>query len=172
MTVLLLMLAVQAPVLQQDGLRFKDLNKNGTLDAYEDSRLTPERRARDLVARMTLEEKAGVMMHGTARTGGPTGGVGLGQAYDTAANRALIDSVKVNSMITRLASDPATLAAQHNALQRIAENTRLGIPLTISTDPRHHFQFVVGATTQSNRFSQWPEALGFDCVVAPTTNWK
>ena len=164
MTVLLLMLAVQAPVLQQDGLRFKDLNKNGTLDAYEDSRLTPERRARDLVARMTLEEKAGVMMHGTARTGGPTGGVGLGQAYDTAANRALIDSVKVNSMITRLASDPATLAAQHNALQRIAENTRLGIPLTISTDPRHHFQFVVGATTQSNRFSQWPEALGFAAI--------
>jgi beta-glucosidase len=164
MTVLLLILAVQAPVLQQDGLRFKDLNKNGTLDRYEDWRLTPERRARDLVARMTLAEKAGVMMHGTARTGGPTGGVGFGQAYDTAANRALIDSVKVTSMITRLASDPATLAAQHNALQRIAEHTRLGIPLTISTDPRHHFQFVVGATTQANRFSQWPEALGFAAI--------
>ncbi len=164
MTVLLLILAVQAPALQQDGLRFKDLNKNGTLDAYEDWRLTPERRARDLVARMTLAEKAGVMMHGTARTGGPTGGVGMGQAYDTVANRALIDSVKVTSLITRLAGDPATLAAQHNALQRIAENTRLGIPLTISTDPRNHFQFVVGATTQSNRFSQWPEALGFAAI--------
>ena len=164
MIALLFVLAVQAPVLQQDGFRYRDLNKNGTLDAYEDSRLTPERRARDLVARMTLAEKAGVMMHGTARTGGPTGAVGLGQAYDTAANRALIDSVKVNSMITRLASDPATLAAQHNALQRIAENARLGIPLTISTDPRHHFQFVVGATTQTNRFSQWPEALGFAAI--------
>jgi beta-glucosidase len=161
---LLLILAVQAPVLQLDGQRFKDLNRNGTLDRYEDWRLTPEQRARDLVARMTLEEKAGVMMHGTARTGGPTGGVGFGQAYDTVANRALIDSVKVNSMITRLAGEPATLAAQNNALQRIAENTRLGIPLTISTDPRNHFQFVVGATTQANRFSQWPEALGLAAI--------
>ena len=164
MNALLLVLAVQAPVLQQDGLRFRDLNKNGTLDAYEDSRLTPERRARDLVARMTLEEKAGVMMHGTARTTGPTGGIGFGGQYDTAANRALIDSVKVNSMITRLAGDPAMLAEQHNALQRIAENTRLGIPLTVTTDPRNHFQFVVGATTQANRFSQWPEALGFAAI--------
>jgi len=164
MNALLLVLAVQAPVLQLDGQRFRDLNRNGTLDRYEDWRLTPEQRARDLVGRMTLEEKAGVMMHGTARTTGPTGGVGFGGQYDTAANRALIDSGKVNSMITRLAGDPAMLAAQHNALQRIAENTRLGIPLTISTDPRHHFQFVVGATTQVNRFSQWPEALGFAAI--------
>jgi beta-glucosidase len=67
-------------------------------------------------------------------------------------------------MITRLSADPATLAAQHNALQRIAENTRLGIPLTISTDPRHHFQFVVGATSQAGGFSQWPEALGFGAL--------
>ena len=134
------------------------------LDPYEDRRLTPDQRARDLVARMTLEEKAGVMMHGTARTAGPMGAVGFGPQYDSAANRALIDSVKVNSMITRLAGDPATLATQNNALQRIAENTRLGIPLTISTDPRHHFQFVAGATTQNNRFSQWPEALGFGAI--------
>ena len=164
MNALLFILAVQAPVLHLDGQRFKDLNRNGTLDRYEDWRLTPEQRARDLVARMTLEEKAGVMMHGTARSGGPTGGVGFGAQYDTAANRKLIDSVKVNSMITRLQGDPATIATQNNALQQIAENTRLGIPLTISTDPRNHFQFIVGATTQTNGFSQWPEALGFAAV--------
>jgi len=161
---LLLILAVQAPVLQLDGQRFRDLNRSGTLDPYEDWRLTPEQRARDLVGRMTLEEKAGVMMHGTARTGGPTGGVGFGAQYDTAANRRLIDSAKVNSMITRLQGAPATIATQNNALQQIAENTRLGIPLTISTDPRNHFQFIVGATTQTNGFSQWPEALGFAAV--------
>jgi beta-glucosidase len=160
MNALLLLLALQAPILQQDGVRFRDLNRNGVLDPYEDARLSPADRARDLVARMTLEEKAGVMLHGTARSGGPMGGVGMGAHYDSAANRALIDSVKVNSLITRLAADPAMLAAQNNALQAIAENTRLGIPLTISTDPRHHFQFVQGASVPSNRFSQWPEALG------------
>ena len=160
----LLALALQAPVLQQDGLRFKDLNRNGTLDAYEDWRLSPERRARDLVARMTLEEKAGTMMHGTARTYGPRSEAGIGGAYDTAANRALIDSIHVTSMITRLSGDPASLAAQDNALQAIAERGRLGIPITISTDPRHHFQYVFGATGHPSGFSQWPEPLGLAAV--------
>src|SRR4051812_15814268 len=150
-----------APIVQVDGLRFRDLNRNGALDAYEDWRLTPNARARDLVARMTLEEKAGAMMHGTARSGGPMATAGVGSAYDTAAARALIDSIKVSSMITRLGGDPVTLAEQHTLLQSIAERTRLGIPITISTDPRHHFQYVLGASVTAGRFSQWPETLGF-----------
>ena len=164
MNLLAILLLVQAPVIQQDGRQFRDLNKNGVLDPYEDWRLTPDQRARDLVARMTLEEKAGTMMHGTVRSTGPSGGVGMGAAYDTAANRRLIDSAKVTNLITRLTADPATIAAQNNLLQRIAENTRLGIPLTISTDPRNHFQNVVGASVQTNRFSQWPEAPGFAAI--------
>src|SRR5215212_9183951 len=60
-----------APVLEQRGLRFRDLNRNGRIDPYEDWRLPPAARARDLVAQMTLEEKAGAMMHGTARATGP-----------------------------------------------------------------------------------------------------
>src|SRR6185503_14098287 len=112
-------------IVSVDGFRFRDLNRNGTLDPYEDSRLTPEARARDLVSRMTLEEKAGAMMHGTARSAGPMGRVGIGTGYDTAASRELIDGAKVTSMITRLRGDPAHLAAEHNALQAIAEGTRL-----------------------------------------------
>lgn len=164
MNLLAILLLVQAPVIQQDGRQFRDLNKNGVLDPYEDWRLTPDQRARDLVARMTLEEKAGTMMHGTVRSTGAQGTAGMGGTFDTAANRALIDSVKVTNLITRQSADPAAIAARNNALQRIAENTRLGIPLTISTDPRNHFQNVVGATVQTNRFSQWPEALGFGAL--------
>ena len=156
--------ARSAPIVQRDGLRFRDLNRNGTVEPYEDWRLTPAARARDLVARMTLEEKAGAMMHGTARTGGPMGTAGVGAAYDTAANRALIGGAKVNSMITRLGGAPATLAAQNDALQEIAEGTRLGIPVTISTDPRHHFQYVLGASVTAGQFSQWPEALGLAAI--------
>jgi len=153
-----------APVLEQGGLRFRDLNRNGVIDPYEDWRLAPGERARDLVSRMTLEEKAGTMMHGTARSGGAMGGIGAGTTYDTAANRVLIDSARVTSMITRLRGDPATLASQHNALQAIAERTRLGIPLTISTDPRNHFQYVIGASVTPGQFSQWPETLGFAAI--------
>jgi beta-glucosidase len=153
-----------APILDRDGLRFRDLNRSGALDPYEDWRLAPGRRARDLVARMTLEEKAGTMMHGTARSVGPMGSAGVGTAYDTAANRALVDSAKVTSMITRLGGEPAALAAASNVLQEIAERTRLGIPVTISTDPRHHFQYVIGASVTAGQFSQWPEALGLAAI--------
>ena len=150
-----------APVLEQGGLRFKDLNRSGAVDPYEDWRLTPDARARDLVGRMTPEEKAGTMMHGTARGAGPMAMAGVGTSYDTAANRALIDTAKVTSMITRLGGPPAALAAQNNVLQEIAERTRLGIPVTVSTDPRHHFQYVLGASATEGQFSQWPETLGF-----------
>ncbi|HEU4721491.1 MAG TPA: glycoside hydrolase family 3 N-terminal domain-containing protein [Gemmatimonadaceae bacterium] len=150
------------PVIEQRGRRFRDLDRNGRLDPYEDWRLTPAARARDLVSKMTLEEKAGAMMHGTARaTGGPMGAAGVGTAYDSAAMRRMIADVKVNSMITRMGGAPAALATQSNVLQEIAEGTRLGIPVTISTDPRHHFQYVLGASVTAGRFSQWPEALGF-----------
>ncbi|HEX9107855.1 MAG TPA: glycoside hydrolase family 3 N-terminal domain-containing protein [Longimicrobiales bacterium] len=149
------------PIIEQGGLRFRDLDRNGKLDRYEDWRLTPAARARDLVARMTLEEKAGAMMHGTARTGGANGSVGFGAtAYDTAANRGLIDSLKVTSMITRLQGDAATLASQDNLLQGMAERGRLGIPLLISTDPRNHAQNVAGISSGTAVFSQWPEAPG------------
>jgi beta-glucosidase len=149
------------PIITHDRLRFKDLDHNGMIEVYEDWRRTPEDRAHDLVGRLTLEEKAGLMMHGTARSVGPMGIAGVGTEYDLGATRALIDSAKVNSFITRLGGTPTELARQNNALQEIAESTRLGIPLTISTDPRHHFQYVLGASVQSGRFSQWPEPLGF-----------
>ena len=151
----------RVPIIEQDGLRFRDLDRNGALDPYEDWRLAADARARDLASRMTLEEKAGTMMHGTARSAGPLGMAGVGVQYDSAANRALIDGAKVTSMITRLGGPPALLAAASNALQQIAEGSRLGIPVTISTDPRNHFQFVLGASVTAGQFSQWPETLGF-----------
>jgi beta-glucosidase len=153
-----------APVLETDGLRFRDLDRNGTLEPYEDWRLAPARRADDLVSRMTLEEKAGVLMHGTARTAGAFGGMGPGTRYDTAANRALIADAKVNSLITRLGGAPADQATENNKLQELAESTRLGIPVTVSSDPRNHFQELLGASAGAGRFSQWPETLGFAAV--------
>lgn len=149
-----------APVLQVGGLRFRDLNRSGALDPYEDWRLTPDARARDLAARMTLEEKAGTMMHGTARSVGFMAAAGAGAAYDTAALRVTVDSLHVTSLITRLSAPAAELAEQNNRLQAVAERGRLGVPVTVSTDPRHHFQYVLGATASGGGFSQWPEPLG------------
>ncbi len=52
-----------APLLTQNGLTFRDLNKNGRLDPYEDPRRPIEERIADLLSQMTLEEKAGMMFH-------------------------------------------------------------------------------------------------------------
>src|SRR5207249_12337721 len=76
---------------------------------------------------------------------------------------ALLVNVKVPNLVPRLNTDPRTLAAQNNILQAIAERTRLGIPLTISTAPRNHFQYLPGVSSQT-AFSQWPEALGFAAI--------
>ncbi|MFT4233437.1 MAG: glycoside hydrolase family 3 N-terminal domain-containing protein, partial [Microbacterium sp.] len=56
------------------------------------------------------------------------------------------------------------LAAWHNALQRMAAATRLGIPFTLSTDPRHSFSDNPGAGMLAGPFSQWPETMGLAAI--------
>ncbi len=153
-----------AKTLAIDGLSFKDLNRNGRLDPYEDWRLSAAERAADLVNRMRLEEKAGLMMHGTAPSVGPGSGMGVGSQYDLDRAREMIDKRKVVTFITRLAGDPVRLAGENNKLQEIAESGRLGIPATISTDPRNHFQFVLGASVSAGGLSKWPETLGLAAI--------
>ena len=48
-----------------DGFKFKDLNKNGQLDVYEDWREDTEARVNDLLSQMTPENKAAQMLHMT-----------------------------------------------------------------------------------------------------------
>lgn len=55
--------ARKVEIITEGKYQFKDLNKNGKLDAYEDWRLPMEKRIADLVSQMTLEEKAGLMFH-------------------------------------------------------------------------------------------------------------
>jgi beta-glucosidase len=150
-----------------DGLSFRDLNRDGKLEPYEDWRLTPDQRAADLVARMTLDEKAGQMMHGTLPASGPMGVAGMGSGYDLAKAKPLIVDRHVTTFITRLGGAPALLAEQNNAVQAIAETGRLGVPATISTDPRSHFQFTAGASVAPGGFSQWPEATGLAAIGDP-----
>src|SRR4029078_2446115 len=100
------------------------------------------------------------MMHGTARSVGALGVAGVGGEYDTGAGGKMIRNARFNHFIARRGGDPKILADQNNRLQEVAERTRLGIPLTISTDPRTHFQYVVGPSAMTGRFSRWRETLG------------
>jgi beta-glucosidase len=151
------------PVIVEGNLRFRDLNRDGQVNPYEDWRLLPEQRARDLVGRMTLAEKAGTMMHGSLPGIGNVVGFS-DQGYDLPPLLPDIGERHVTSFITRLAVGPRRMAEENNRLQELAEQTRLGIPLTISTDPRHHFQFILGASNTATGYSQWPETLGFGAL--------
>lgn len=147
-------------------LSWRDLNHDGRLDPYEDVRLTADQRVDDLLKRMTLEEKVGTMLHGTL----PAQGGALGQSgagYDLPAVDRMIRTGNVTSFITRLSVQPRALAEANNAVQRLAAQGRLGIPVTISTDPRNHFQEVLGASTAGGGFSLWPETLGLAAIGDP-----
>ena len=140
-------------LLTEDGYRFKDLNRDGTLNPYEDWRLDSATRAGDLLTRMSLAQKAGLMMHGT---------LSLNSAgrIDFDAMSSVLNNNYVNTFITRMSGDPAHIAADNNSLQQNVEAIGLGIPVTISTDPRNHFTNDPNATS-AGAFSQWPELLGF-----------
>ncbi|WP_421880489.1 glycoside hydrolase family 3 protein [Novosphingobium sp.] len=141
---------------------FRDLNHNGKRDAYENPALALDKRVEDLMRRMTLEEKVALMLHGSLQAEGGRG-IGMGKAYDKASAQELL-ARGVNSFITRIGPDPRTFAQENNAIQKLAEATRLGIPATISTDPRNHFAVTAGASSETGGFSQWPETLGMAAI--------
>ncbi|HEY9472143.1 MAG TPA: glycoside hydrolase family 3 N-terminal domain-containing protein, partial [Propionibacteriaceae bacterium] len=66
--------------------------------------------------------------------------------------------------VIRAADNARTLAEWQNRLQKLAASTRLGIPVTLSTDPRHHFTENVGTAAAAGAFSQWPETLGLAAI--------
>lgn len=144
-------------LLEVDGLKFKDLNKNNKLDPYEDWRLDAKTRANNLASLMTTEEKAGLMMHGTLP-------LSSGRVDVEAAKKDIVDKA-VNTFITRMAGNPNHISHDNNQIQQVAEGTRLGIPIIISTDPRNHFTNDPNATSiVAGSFSQWPETLGFAAI--------
>jgi len=75
-----------------------------------------------------------------------------------------IDSLKMNHFnIWNIPADPTIFAKWHNKLQLIAEQSRLGIPVTIASDPRHHLgKNVIGMAATG--FSQFCEMTGFAAI--------
>ena len=148
----------------EGGLVFRDLNKNGVLDVYEDPRQPVEARVQDLLSQMTLEEKAGLLFINGAAIN-PDGSIeekpdapGSGRV---AVNQ--VDQHKMNHFNLWQIPGVQVVAKWHNKLQRYAEQTRLGIPVTIASDPRNHFSRNIFAMAATD-FSQWCETLGFGAI--------
>ena len=162
-----------AAVLQSNGLLFKDLNKNGKLDVYEDWRRSLDERVNDLVAQMTIEEKAGLMV-GPTLSAGPGGAVNEQAVYgvnpfnpgpvmlNVPATTEAINRRHIRQFINRENLPPKTMANWLNGVQQIAEGSRLGIPVVFVTNPRNQYgtQNAFGLIEAGSAFSQWPGPLG------------
>ncbi len=155
----------EAPRLNENGFEFRDLNKNGKLDPYEDSRVELETRIDDLLSQMTLEEKAGALfinMMVMAKDGElseiPSFSNPFSFLLETTSAQVLGKNMNhFNVMMTPTARQTAVW---NNNLQKLAERTRLGIPVTIATDPKHGKGLNLGTAVGTNFFSRWPSQLG------------
>jgi beta-glucosidase len=158
-------------VLDVDGVRFKDLNKNGRLDTYEDWRKGVDARVDDLVSQMTLEEKAGLMVSPTL-TMGANGTVNEeartmpnpfgGPSWTMPGTSDALVKLHIRQFINRANTSPRTMVGWLNGVQAIAETSRLGIPAFFVTNPRNHLGSgqVIGIDEAGGSFSQWPGTLG------------
>jgi beta-glucosidase len=144
---------------------YRDLNHNGRLDPYEDARLPVEDRVADLLPRMTIEEKVGLMFQPWTRMNrdGTVARRTEGPGLETAS--ALIRNRGITHLHVLFDLAPPREAAQwQNAIQRLAEETRLGIPVTLSSDPRHGVSDNPGAGLREASFSRWPEPIGLGAI--------
>jgi beta-glucosidase len=146
---------------------YRDLNKNGRLDIYEDPRQPVEKRVQDLLKQMTLEEKAGMMFYSPVRVN-RDGTIEEEPAKDFLSSISPVGTLEIDKHhITHfnLFATPApdTLAMWYNRMQRYAEKTRLGIPLTIASDPRNQAGAGIFAMS-AKTFSLWPDPLGLAAI--------
>ncbi|WP_010535208.1 glycoside hydrolase family 3 protein [Brachybacterium squillarum] len=148
----------------EDGTRYRDLNGNGRMDPYEDPRLGPEERTEDLLGRLSLAEAAGLLFHTVIETG-PGGALleGPGQIAKSGTEQVVLGKHLSHFNVHGLESAEAA-ATWSNRLQQLAERTPHGVPVTISTDPRHGATQNAGASWETGFFSLWPEPLGLGAI--------
>lgn len=165
-------------VLEVDGLRFKDLDGTGELKPYEDWRLSPEERAKDLVGRMTDEEKAGMLiinsqpMGISSKPGQPTSHNGvLAEAHEEVMMRGhknmqypttyKLATRHIRHFIVRENASASQLAEWVNAMQEVCEGTRLGIPCLVTANSKNESSDVhYSAEEENNKFTTFPGTLG------------
>ena len=170
-------------LLQVDRHAFKDLNKDGKLDIYEDWRLPASERAKDLAGKMTLEQIAGLMLY-SGHQSIPAGGNRFfgpatygGKPYDESgaapsdlsdAQLKFLEEDNLRHVLITSVKSPAIAAKWNNNAQAMVEKIGLGIPINTSSDPRHgsdsYAEFNAGA---GGDISMWPGTLGIAASFDP-----
>ncbi len=162
----LTLLHKEAPALVDRGYTYRDLNKNCQLDIYEDSRVSVEDRIEDLVSQMQLEEKAGLMFANflaMEKDGDLLEIPSLLNYFSmiTESTSTTILQKKINHVQNLEETSALTFAIWHNKLQKLAERTRLGIPVTVISNPKNKNKATPITHTKQEWASTWPSPLGF-----------
>jgi len=162
--------------------KFKDLNKNGKLDKYEDWRLPVDERAKDLASKMSIEQIAGLMLYSAhqsvpAAADGFRAGKYNGKLYkESGANpwdltdeqKKFLKEDNLRHVLVTTLESPEIAAKWNNNLQAYIEGLGLGIPSNNSSDPRHSAsvtaEFNEGAGGQ---ISLWPDGLAMGATFDP-----
>jgi beta-glucosidase len=146
-----------------DNLHFRDLSGDGTLQKYEDWRYSPICRAMDLVTRMTVAQKVGLMSEG--------GGLGNGTTDGSipAAVQSFIMTSHGRQGLIRFSVTAPQLAVYVNKIEALAEVQPLGIPIVITADPSHATGLSMSVTgvqtlSQPSLFTPWPGTLGLAAI--------
>ena len=164
------LLGKEAPVLLKNGHKYRDLNKNGKIDVYEDFHAPVDKRVEDLLKQMTLEEKAGLMfitMINMTDKGNIVDKPVLSLnpmetifSFMLPYGSEMLVRKKLRAFNTMSSYSAEVMARFNNNIQKIAERSRLGIPVTLASDPRHGTENNPGASIYTPAFSQWPSPLG------------
>ncbi len=169
-------------ILTVDGLAFKDLNRNGQLDTYEDWRADYSTRAQDLASQLTIAEIAGLMLYSShqsipARSRGYFAGTYDGQPYEegvtdpsllTDQQKKFLAEDHLRHVLLTSVKSPAIAAQWTNRVQAFCEGVGKGIPANNSSDPRHgtrakaEFDAAAGG-----EISMWPNSLGMAATFDP-----
>lgn len=165
-------------LLTNDGFAFKDLNRNDSLDDYEDWRLDVQRRAADLASKLSIEEIAGLMLYSSHQSVPASRDLATidaeGQENDSILSvlseeqKKFLHDDHLRAVLVTSVESPAVAALWNNNLQAFVEGFDHGIPVNISSDPRHEAnataEFNAGAGGQ---ISLWPTSLGLAASFDP-----
>ncbi|MCC5958586.1 MAG: hypothetical protein JJU08_04530 [Rhodobacteraceae bacterium] len=168
-------------VIEQDGLQFRDANGNGTLDPYEDWRLPVAERVADLLARMSLEERAGMLLIDTLAAG--CEGTADGTPADEFLNVHHMTRFILRNTVAETAAPcegraprggfavtAEQLAGFANDVQEMAEARPLGIPVLFKDNARNHLEtdprFGIGGG--AGAMTAFPKELGIAAAVLGT----